>query len=247
MTPQPERLDTADSSQDGAAASESKEWTSVPSGATERLVMIRETLYTPVIGDILDTLGRRHQFLPPDIRAIVPGTVLAGRAMPVLISDVVAPSGRPFGRLTEALDDLKLNEIYLARGGRTEVAAWGEILTEVALHNGAVGAVIDGYHRDTRKVIAKKFPVFSRGAYGQDAGVRTAVVDFRLPTEIEGVSINPGDLVVGDWDGVVVVPQDVEDEVLDLALQKVSTENNVLQAIREGMTATEAYGHFGVL
>ncbi len=208
---------------------------------------IREQLHTAVIGDILDKAGRRHQFLPPEIRAQTSDRKLVGRAMPVLISDTFAPAGRPFGKLTEALDELRPGEIYIARNGRTPVAAWGEILTHTAIRNGATGAVLDGYHRDTNKILPLDFPVFSRGPFGQDAGVRTIVVDYRVPIEIGQAWIMPGDLIVGDSDGVVVVPQDAEHEVLEGAFSKVATENEVLSAIQHGMSATEAFDTFGVL
>lgn len=208
---------------------------------------IGEQLHTAVLGDILDGVGRRHQFLPPEISAQTSNRMLVGRAMPVLISDTFVSSGRPFGKLTEALDGLLPGEIYLARNGRTPAAAWGEILTHTALRNGASGAVLDGYHRDTAKILPMDFPVFSRGAFGQDAGIRTSVIDYRVPLEIGQVWIGPGDLVVGDLDGVVVVPRDVEAEVLEGAFTKVATENAVLRAIQQGMSSTEAFDTFGVL
>ena len=208
---------------------------------------IRAGLYTPVIGDVLDAMGRLHQFLPPAVRPIDPSMVVVGRAMPVLIVDVFGPQPRPFGRLTEALDSLQEGEVYLARSARLQCAAWGEILTETARSRGGVGAVIDGFHRDTAKVLAQRWPVFSRGSYGQDAGVRASVHDYRVPIEIDGVLINPGDLVVGDVDGVLVVPQAIESEVLERAFEKVSAENVTRDAISAGMSSTEAYETFGVL
>lgn len=222
-------------------------WQQVPVEPAQRLIMVREALHTPVIGDVLDTVGRPHQFLPPEITSIRPGMVVVGRAMPVLVADVFGPQRRPFGRLTEALDSIAPGEVYLARNGRTPCAAWGEILTVTAKRNGGAGAVIDGFHRDTGRVLAQDFPVFSRGAYAQDAAVRTSVLDFRLTIEVGGVTVRPGALVVGDHDGVVVIPPDVEDEVLERALAKVRTENEVLRAIRDGLTATQAFDRFGVL
>lgn len=208
---------------------------------------IRSTLYTPVVGDVLDALGRIHQFLPPEIRPIERDMMVVGRAMPVLIVDTFGPQQRPFGRLTEALDSLQSGEVYLARSGRLQCAAWGEILTETARARGAVGAVIDGFHRDTARVLAQGWPVFSRGSYGQDAGARASVQDFRVPVEIEGVLVSPGDLIVGDVDGVVVVPTEVEAEVLERAFAKVSAEDVTRSAITSGMSSTEAYERYGVL
>jgi regulator of RNase E activity RraA len=166
--------------------------------------------------------------------------------MPALIADVFDTQGAPFGRLTEALDQLQSGDVYVARSGRVSCAAWGEILTAAARSRGASGAVIDGYHRDTLKVLAQDWPVFSRGAFAQDARVRATVVDYRVPLEIDGVLVRPGDLVVGDRDGVVIVPLDVEDEVLERALAKASAENLVREAIENGMSSAEAFATYGV-
>ena len=213
----------------------------------ERFDLVNEHLYTAVLGDVLDTLGYYHQFLPPQIRGMRPEMRLVGRAMPVLIADVFGPQSKPFGLLTEALDDLQPGEIYIARGCTQPAAMWGEILTATAMVRGARGAVVDGYHRDSVKVLGQGFPVFSTGAYALDSSVRTVVRDFRVPIEIGEVSISPGDLIVGDIDGVLVIPAAVEDEVIERARTKAATENVVRIAIEAGMTATEAFARHGVL
>lgn len=209
---------------------------------------IREKLYTAVIGDILDGLGRPHQFLPPQIRPLLPEMKVVGRAMPSLVGTVYGGQKKPFGYLTESLDQLEPGEVYVAPRTVATAAMWGEILTATAQQRGAVGAVVDGYHRDTAQVLRRGgFPVFSHGSYGQDSSVRTIVQDFRVPVEVGGVLVTPGDLVFGDVDGVLVVPQDVEAEVIERALEKAATENVVLAQIERGMSATEAFATYGVL
>jgi 4-hydroxy-4-methyl-2-oxoglutarate aldolase len=211
------------------------------------LVTIRQELCTAAIGDILDQLGLYRQFLPPNLRPLQPDLVLAGRAMPVRLVDVFGPQDKPFGLLTEVLDLLQPDEIYVAGGSRALSAAWGEILTAAARARGAAGAVVDGYHRDTHKVVSQNWPVFSRGPYALDAAVRVQVQAFQVPIEIGAALVRPGDLMVGDIDGVVVIPQGVEDEVLERALAKARTENLVRRSIEAGMSATEAFRTFGVL
>lgn len=211
------------------------------------LEVVRTELGSAVVGDVLDRLGHRHQFLPPEIQPLDRSMTVAGWAMPVLIGDVFGEPAEPFGRLTEALDDLRQDDIYLVRSGRLACAAWGELLTATARVRGAAGAVIDGYHRDTGGILAQSWPVFSRGAYAQDAGARAAVLDFRVPLEIEGVAVAPGDLLVGDADGVVVVPAEVVPEVIEAALEKVRAEREVRREIEAGMSSTEAYRRYGVL
>ncbi|MFB6610754.1 RraA family protein [Agromyces sp. NPDC056379] len=209
--------------------------------------LMKTVLYTPVVGDILDSIGRTHQFLPPAVRPMLPHMKLAGRAMPALVSDVYGPQQKPFGLLTEALDQLEPGEVYVSTRIVQPVAMWGEILTASAQRRGAVGAVVDGYHRDTPQVLARDFPVFSWGGYAQDSSVRTVVRDFRVPVDLGGVLVTPGDLIFGDADGVLVIPRSVEDEVIEAAVEKASTENLVGTAIDAGMSATDAFARFGVL
>lgn len=208
---------------------------------------IKKELYTPVVGDILDTLGYCHQFLPQPIQPAREEMKLVGRAMPVLMIDVYGPQKKPFGLLTEALDQLEEGDIYLASGGEMRCAYWGELLTATARTRGAYGAVINGFHRDTPQMLAQNFPVFSRGRYAQDSSVRTQVVDFRCPIEVGGVKVEPGDLVFADLDGVLIIPQAVEKEVIEKALEKARGEKVVRKAIEGGMSATEAFRTFGIL
>jgi 4-hydroxy-4-methyl-2-oxoglutarate aldolase len=219
----------------------------LPDDDAQRFDLVAKRLYTPVIGDVLDALGRTHQFLPPEIRPLQPEMVVVGRAMPVVVAAVYGPQAQPFGRLTEALDQLSPGDVWVADGGGVSCAAWGEILTATARIRGAAGAVLHGYHRDTPKVLAQGWPVFSHGPYAQDAAVRSIVIDVRVRIEIDGVAVEPGDLIVGDVDGVVVVPRALEDEVLERALEKASAENVVLGAIESGLSSTEAFARYGVL
>jgi 4-hydroxy-4-methyl-2-oxoglutarate aldolase len=209
--------------------------------------LVRTTLYTPVVGDILDVHGHVHQFLPQAIRPLLDGMRVVGRAMPVVIADVEGRQPRSFGRLTEALDQIDAGEIYLATGGSMNCAAWGEILTAAARTRGGAGAVIDGYHRDTPRVLEQDWPVFSRGAWAQDAGARSSVVDFRCEVEIGGVRMRPGDLVFGDIDGVVIVPRAMEEEILTKALEKARGEKVVRREIEAGMSSTAAFKKYGIL
>jgi regulator of RNase E activity RraA len=207
----------------------------------------RQPLSTAVLGDILDQLGHRHRFLPPGIRPLDPRTVLVGRAMPVLLGSVFAPQSMPFGHLTAALDQLQNGEIYLVPNAGAPCAAWGEIMSVTARARGAAGSVIDGFHRDTRRILGLGFPVFSRGGYAQDAAVRTVVIDYRVPIEIGSTRVEPGDLLVGDVDGVVVIPRGCEAEVIERASLKAAAERDVRVAIENGLSSTDAFARHGVL
>ena len=214
---------------------------------SELFALVLCELYTPVVGDILDDLGFTRQFLPQPVQPLREQMALAGRAMPVVMIDVFGKQKKPFGQLTEALDQLQPGEIYLASGGDMRCAYWGEILTATAKKRGAVGAVINGFHRDTPKVLEQNWPVFSRGRFAQDSGVRTQVADFRCPIEIGQVSVQPGDLVFGDLDGVIIVPEKVEAEVIERALAKARGEKLVRKEIEAGMSSTAAFKKYGIL
>lgn len=209
--------------------------------------LFRAELYTPVVGDILDTLGCVHQFLPQPIQPMLTAMKLVGRAMPVLMIDVYGEQAQPFGKLTEALDQLESGDIYLASGGEMRCAYWGEILTATARTRGANGAVVNGYHRDTPQVLSQDWPVFSRGRFAQDSGVRTKVIDYRCPIEVGPVTVQPGDLVFGDLDGVVVIPRAHEAEVIERALEKARGEKQVRKEIEAGMSSTQAFAKYGIL
>jgi regulator of RNase E activity RraA len=209
--------------------------------------LFRQELYTPVVGDVLDGLGFYHCFLPQPIQPLLPEMKLIGRAMPVLMVDVYGPQEPPFGKLTEALDQLEPGEIYLATGGAMRCAYWGEILTATARARGAAGAVVNGWHRDTAQVLEQQWPVFSRGRYAQDAGVRAKVIDYRCPLEVDSVRIEPGDLVFGDLDGVLVIPRAHEAEVIEKSLAKARGEKLVRKEIEAGMPSTEAFAKYGIL
>ena len=219
----------------------------ISNNKNELLALMKKELYTPVVGDILDQMGLYHQFLPQAIRPLREDMKLAGYAMTALMIDVYGEQKKPFGYLTEALDDLQQGKIYIASGGEMRCAYWGELLTATAKKRGAVGAVVNGWHRDTPQVLEQNWPVFSRGCYAQDSSVRTQVVDFRCPIEIGGVSVKSGDLIFGDIDGVLVIPSEHISYVLDKALEKARGEKMVRKAIEEGMSATEAFATFGIL
>jgi regulator of RNase E activity RraA len=226
-------------------------------GSDEELYdTIRRELFTAVVGDVMDTMGLLRQFLPPQIKPLHDDMVIIGRAMTVLEADVFTESPGPgatdsttesFGLMFKALDDLKAGEVYICAGASPRYALWGELMSTRAIQLEATGAVVDGYHRDTRGVLRLGFPTFSYGGYAQDQAPRGKVIDFRVPLEIGGVRVMPGDVVFGDLDGVCVIPRAAEEEVIRRALEKVQKENLVGRAIEDGMSAQEAFKKFGVM
>ncbi len=215
--------------------------------------LIRDKLFTAVVGDVLDTLGYQKQFLAQPIKPLVAQTRLVGRAMPVLEADYPEGAGngplndQPFGVMFEALDDLKPGEIYIASGSSFDYALWGGLMSLRGQVLGAAGAVLNGYVRDTEEIKRLGFPVFARGSYAQDQGVRGKVLDYRVPIVLDGVKIAPGDLIFADDEGVLIIPQAVEQQAITGALEKAAMENKVAIAIGGGMSTQQAFETFGVM
>ena len=224
----------------------------------ELFAIARKELFTAVVGDVMDKLALRRQFLPPRIQPLRDDMVVIGRAMTVLEADVFEERverssnplmNKPFGLMLEALDDLKPNEVYICTGSSPAYALWGELMSTRAMKLRAAGAVVDGYSRDTRGILKLEpsFPVFSHGRYAQDQGPRGKVIDFRVPLEMNGVRVTPGDIIFGDIDGVCIVPRTAETDVFRLALEKARGEQLVAKPIRGGMSAVEAFKTFGIM
>lgn len=215
----------------------------------ELFSLARRTLMTALVGDAMDTLGLVHQFLPPYLKPLDVSMVAVGRAMTVVEEDLSGEDpGRPlFGKMFEALDDLKPNEVYVCSGASPRYALWGEMMSTRARKLGAAGAVVDGYSRDTPGILKLNFPTFSRGRYAQDQGPRGQVVDFRVPLQFGEALIQSGDIIFGDLDGVCVVPQEAAVEVFTRAFEKASREKTLQKALENGMSTVEAFHKFGIM
>ncbi len=215
---------------------------------SELFEMMEDQLYAAVISDALDAAGFREQVLRHTIRPLLPETVVVGRAMPVLCLDVYEIPDEPYQQEIAAVDSLKQNDVIIcSTNGSTRICFWGELLSTAAQARGARGAVIDGFIRDIRKIVAMRFPVFTTGLSPVDSNGRGEVVAYNVPIECGGVTVNPGDIVFGDADGVVIIPQSVEQQVIEAALEKVQGENQTRDALREGATLREIYDKYGIL
>ncbi|RKF17933.1 RraA family protein [Alginatibacterium sediminis] len=216
--------------------------------------LAKEKLFVALVGDILDKLGYQHQFLSPKLKPMRNDMRIIGRAMTVLEADFYGDftahseiSEQPFGRMFEALDDLKQDEVYICSGSSHRYALWGGLMSTRAMHCGAAGAVLHGFHRDSNEIEKLGFPVASIGSYAQDQGVRGKVLDWRIPIEVDGVRVNNGDIIFGDRDGILIVPKAVEIEAFQGAFEKAATESLVLKALQQGMTTVDAFKKFGVM
>ena len=221
----------------------------------ELFSLLETKLFPAVVGDVLDKMGYLHQFLPAKIQPLDEAMVLVGRAMPVLEADIYdldketnnPLAGKPFGLMLEALDTLKPGDIYVAAGGSLNYAMWGALMSTRAKTLGAKGALVNGYIRDSKDIKSLDFPAFGRGKYAQDQGPRGQVIDYNVTVEIAGIRIEPGALLFGDCEGVLVIPVEAEKEIIAKSLEKATKENTVEAAIKNGMSAVDAFKTYEVM
>ena len=210
--------------------------------------LIREKLYTGVVADNLDTLGFRNQAMRHDIRPLHPDFIVLGRARTGLWMSVYDIKENPYQNEITLLDALKPGDVSVHSADyELEGGIWGELLSTASRMRGSTGAVCDSMTRDVKQIIKMGFPVFARGIRPTDSKGRTFMAEYDVPISCGGVIVNPGDLVFGDYDGVMVVPSEVEDEVIRKALEKVERENITRKELLEGNLLTDVYRKYKTL
>jgi 4-hydroxy-4-methyl-2-oxoglutarate aldolase len=222
----------------------------MPEFATERDMfdLMAQKLEASVISDVLDALGFRDQVMRATIRPLYPEAMVVGRAMPVLYAEVFEVPDKPYQMEIEVVDSLKPDDVLVAYAPATAKAAlWGGILSTAARARGARGAVIEGMTRDVKQITSLAFPVFTSGRSPLDSKGRLRVFAYRCAIECGGVLVEPGDIIFGDADGVVVIPQDVAVETVHEALQKIDAEHLSAEALKKGILLREVYAKHGVL
>jgi 4-hydroxy-4-methyl-2-oxoglutarate aldolase len=216
----------------------------------ERFDWIRQHIYVPVVCDILDTLGYRQQAMHHRLRPLDPDhCTIVGRARTVrwMETDYVVESD-PYGLEIDAVDALRPGDVMVHSTDHAGTnAPWGELMSTVAQRNGAVGCICDSQIRDCRRIVAIGFPVFYTGIRPLDSKGRGRVMAYDVPIRCGEVLVHPGELVFADFDGVVVVPRAVEDEVLRLAAEKATKENESRRELIEGRSLREVFDKYGVL
>ena len=214
------------------------------------LPQIRQSLYSAVLSDVLDELGFREQAMAPSIRPLDEALMLVGFARTGLYREVfrVVPDENPYELEIALIDDLKPDEVAVfGCCGSCRIAPWGELLSTASRARGAAGCVTDGFVRDIRAIRTLGFPVFHGGIAPLDSKGRGKVAEIDTPIHCAGVAVSTGDLVVGDADGVIVVPQAVEDEALRRAFAKVTGENNTRDELSAGAKLADVFAKYRVL
>jgi regulator of RNase E activity RraA len=212
------------------------------------LAIMREKLYVAVVSDVLDHQGLLDQAMSARLRPLAPAMRVVGRAHTVLTADIYERPAEPYRLEIAAVDALKPGDVMVAcTNGSERTCFWGELLSTAATARGATGCVIDGHTRDGLRIIEMGFPVFCTGFRPVDSSFRSIVVDYGLPVLCGGVLVHPGDIIFGDFDGIVVVPKERLAETVEKALAKVEGENHSREMLQQGYMLRDVYDRFGVL
>ncbi|MGO9820788.1 MAG: RraA family protein [Solirubrobacteraceae bacterium] len=205
------------------------------------------SVYTGALTDVLDRHGLMQQTLSAEIVALRPGMRLAGPVYPVLgRSRPGHDYDRSIRRILEMLGSVPPGSIAVYETNERSAAHFGELSATSLASRGAAGAVLDGGARDAEYILREDFPVFSRYVTPQDCVPRWEVMAHGDVTiVVGGVRVSPGDWIVGDRDGLVIIPGDRVEEILGEAEQKVATEDEIRAAVREGTLPLAAYERYG--
>ena len=204
------------------------------------------SLYPGAVADSLDERGYERQTLPSAIDGLTPDTRVAGIAYPVRGHPVEeADYDENIRRFLRMLGDAPEHSVVVYETNDEEAAHLGELSTTALAARGCRGAVIDGGVRDVRFILEQGFPVFARYRTPADAPPRWRLDEWGVPATVGEVEVRPGDVLVGDVDGVVCVPRAVAEEVLELAEETAETEDAIRELVRDGVDPLEAFERHG--
>lgn len=212
---------------------------------------VKERLYVAAVCDILDSLGYRNQAMHQRLRPLLPDIRrcgFIGRARTLRWMDVDHVAGDPYGLEIDFMDSLLPGDaIVHSTDFRGTNTPWGELMTTVAIRHGAAGCICDSNVRDCVRIVEMGFPVYAAGIRPLDSKGRGIVKEYDVAVESGGVLVRPGDLIFADYDGIVVIPRDVEGRVLADAGEKAYREDRMRSELTAGTTLRAAYEKHEIL
>ena len=214
----------------------------------ELFSFIKEQLYVAVVCDILDEVGYRKQAMHHRLRPLLPdirncGFIGRARTLRWMETDHIADE--PYRLEIEAMDSLKQGDVVIHSTDYAGTnAPWGELMSTIAKRKGVAGCVCDSQVRDCVRIIDMQFPVYYAGIRPLDSKGRAIVMDYDVPVMCGDVLVNQGDIVFADFDGIVVIPREVEQAVFQKAAQKVNSENLSRNELLEGKSLREVYNKY---
>lgn len=216
----------------------------------ETFQWIKDNLYVAAVCDILDELGYRNQGMHQRLRPLdEKNCVFVGRARTVQWMNMeYVVKEDPYGKEIDLMDSLEEGDVVVHSTDYAKAnAPWGELMSTVATLHKAAGCVCDSQIRDCVRIKAMGFPVFYTGIRPLDSKGRGRVMDYDVPVRCGDVVVQPGEIVFADFDGIVVIPREVEDEVLRLAKEKTHMENLTREGLKQGRTLRSVYDEYGAL
>lgn len=209
---------------------------------------IKNSLYSGILSDVLDGLGYRNQALSNAIHGLTDDVVIFGPAFTSIGTQVYSMPEHPLIAQTRVVDQLGAGEIYvLVTRGEYICAVFGELFATAVNQRGGAGVLLDAYARDVKELKKMKFPLFYRGKNPKTSKGRCEINECQIPVVMDGVTINPGDYIFGDIDGVVIIPKDLIDEVLDRAFALIQDENRVRAGLLDGDSLEKVYTEIGAI
>ena len=204
--------------------------------------------FSAVLQDVMDSINVRVQCMNPAIKPLDPSMHTWGEAITIYLETVTEVPEHPFQMEMELLDSANEGHIIIAQCNTRELTAfWGCLLTNAAVGRKMSGVIIDGGARDYKEIMELRFPTFCRGLSPYDSLGRMDGKECDVPVECGGIRVYPGDLIFGDVDGVVVVPQEIVDEVIAKAWEKVQGESTVREELRNGAGVVDTFKKYGIL
>lgn len=216
---------------------------------SDLITFIKKHLYVAAVCDILDELGYRNQAMHQRLRPLLPdikncGFVGRARTLDWLETDLIAEDD-PYGLEIEAIDSLNAGDVVVHSTDQNGTnAPWGELMSTIAKRKGAVGCICDSQVRDCIKIIEMNYPVYYAGIRPLDSKGRGIVIAYDVQVQCGEVLVNSGDLIFADFDGIVVVPKNIEEEVIQRAKEKVFDEDLSRKELLEGRSLRDVYDKY---
>ena len=205
-------------------------------------------LYAAVVADVLDGLGFRNQTLPAHIRPLTPAKKIYGRVFPARAVTVHDIPAEPYKLEIAAVESMTRGDVLVVDVGNDETCGfWGELLTTACLYKGVRGVVMTACTRDIWKIKDLGFPVFGIGYHPADSKGRADIIEIGKPITLGGVNTKHGDYILGDEDGVVIIPGEVAEETIRLANEKMNGENIARADLARGVSMGEVFRKYGIL
>ena len=205
-------------------------------------------LYSAVVGDVLDKMDYRHHSLSSHIKALTQARKVTGRIFTAQAVAVDEAPPEPYKLEMEAIDTMREGDVFVVDADHNDQCSfWGELLSTACMAKGVRGIVMSACTRDLWALEKMDFPVFGIGMTPADSLGRIDVVSIGEPIEIDGVKMKNGDYLIGDHDGVVVIPEEAADEAINKALEKAAKEDTVREELAAGVPVAEVFARHGIL